>query len=382
MGMVRERYDALVTRGEISEDPGQIAVIARYDMLLEVLHRKKISCKSSLLGWFFSKHRQEQPIIKGLYIHGEVGRGKTMLMDLFFSCLPRTSKRRVHFNDFMNDVHNRINVYRQTLRDGRTGQENPFPDLAVELANEAHILCFDEFTVTDIADAMILSRLFTALFKEGVVLIATSNVAPDDLYLNGLNRQLFLPFIDTLEQHVDQINLDVLVDYRLRKSKGQSVYTAPLGKTADARMDAAWENIKSGLVEKSIELDVRGHVVRVPRTIETAARFDFSDLCSKPLAAFDYMALAARYRTFFIDHVPALDDTRRNETKRFILLIDTLYDHHVRLFMSAEAWPDKLYTGYIKTVETFEFKRTTSRLFEMQSKDYLQTWASGILGLL
>lgn len=378
MGIVREHYDALVEKGEISEDPAQIALVARYDELLEALHEKRLSCKSNSLGWLFGRRKQDRPVIKGLYIHGEVGRGKTMLMDLFFSCLPETGKRRAHFNDFMNDVHDRINAYRQALSRGKTKQDNPFPDLAAALAKEAHILCFDEFTVTDIADAMILSRLFTALFKEGVILVATSNVAPDNLYRGGLNRQLFLPFVDTLKHYVDVVNLDAPTDYRLRKTGGQSVYMTPLGKTADKHMNAAWAQVKGKAVERPAEIDVRGHIVKIPRAVETAARFDFADLCSKPLAAFDYMALVAHYQTFFIDHVPVLDDTRRNETKRFILLIDTLYDHHVRLLMSAEALPDKLYAGRIKTAETFEFERTASRLFEMQSEDYLQAWAFNI----
>ncbi|RCL00776.1 MAG: cell division protein ZapE [Candidatus Tokpelaia sp. JSC188] len=376
MATVRERYDALVERGIISENQAQIAVIARYDALLEKLHRERFLCKSNSFRWILGKRNQERSNIKGLYTYGKVGRGKTMLMDLFFSCLPEVSKRRAHFNDFINDVHYRINAYHQILSNDEAKQEDLFSNLAVKLAKEAHILCFDEFTVTDIADGMILAQLFTALFKQGVILIATSNVALDDLYRDGFNYQIFLPFIDTLKQHVDEMNLIVSTDYRSRKIRRQSVYMTPIGKTADAHMDKIWAKVKNGSMEKVIELAVRGHIIRVPRSIETAARFNFSDLCSKPLGACDYIVLAARYRTFFVDHVPILDDTCYNETKRFILLVDILYDRHVRLFISAEAWPDKLYTGHSKTVETFEFERTASRLFEMQSENYLQTWTS------
>jgi len=377
MGLIREHYDALVKGGGISEDPAQVSVVARYDELLQNFHGERFFCKNGFFGGLFNRHKEKRAFVKGLYVYGEVGRGKTMLMDLFFSCLPDGSKRRVHFNDFMNDVHNRIRAHRQAPDQGKIRQDNPFPAVAAALAHEAHVLCFDEFAVTDIADAMILTRLFTALFKEGVVLIATSNVAPDNLYQNGLNRQLFLPFLDTLKNHVDVINLNALTDYRLKKAEHQPVYMTPPGKKTDGRMDAAWADVTGGAKEKSIEFIVRGHEVKVPRAAGFSARFEFADLCFKSLSAFDYMELAVRYRTFFIDHVPVLDDTLRNETRRFILLIDTLYDHHVRLFISAAARPDTLYKGHMKTTETFEYERTASRLFEMQSEDYLRRWMSG-----
>jgi len=377
MGMIRERYDALVRQGEICEDPAQLAMVARYDALLLALAQNRQRRNGSVFHRLFSRRKAEQHAVKGLYIYGEVGRGKTMLMDLFFSCLPEGDKRRAHFNDFMNDVHDRIKAHRQALERGETKQDNPFPDVAAALAREAHIVCFDEFAVTDIADAMILSRLFTALFQKGVVLVATSNVAPQELYRDGLNRQLFLPFITTLQNHVEVINLDAPTDYRLEKAGRQPVYVTPLNGEADAHMDTQWARATEGAADVSpATLSVRGRVVDIPLATGSAARFDFSDLCSKPLSAYDYIALAARYRTFFVDHVPVLDDTRRHEAKRFILLIDTLYDHHVRLFMSAAARPDKLYTGRMQTAETFEFERTVSRLFEMQSDEYLRDWTS------
>lgn len=377
MGLVHERYQKLVAGGEITQDPVQLDIAARFDALLAAINEKRLAHKRSPLGWLFGKSRQGRKSIRGLYIYGEVGRGKTMLMDLFFSCLPEGDKKRVHFNDFLNDVHNRVNAYRQALSRGRTKEDDPFPSVAADLAREARILCFDEFTVTDIADAMILYRLFAALFKQGVVLVATSNVAPDNLYRDGLNRQLFLPFIDILKHCVTVVNLDAPTDYRLEKAGRQPVYQSPLGAAADKAMNMAWAAITKAAAVKGTDISVRGRKVAIPQAAGDAARFSFADLCSKPLAAFDYMAIVEQYRTIFVDNVPVLDDDRRNETKRFILLIDTLYDHHARLFISAAATPDKLYQGRLKTTETFEFERTASRLFEMQSEEYLQVWAEG-----
>ncbi|WP_182418495.1 cell division protein ZapE [Bartonella sp. HY038] len=377
MDLVSHRYKALIASGEINEDPAQVKLVAEFDKLIDRLREKNLSRKSSPLGWLFGKRKAAQEPIQGLYIYGEVGRGKTMLMDLFFSCLPQGDKRRAHFNDFMNDVHDRINQHRQALNRGETKQNDPIPVVADALAKEAHILCFDEFTVTDIADAMILGRLFTALFDKGVTLIATSNVAPDNLYRNGLNRQLFVPFIAILKKQVEVYNLDAPTDYRLEKNGREPVYVSPLGNEAQKLMDAAWQNVIGDEKAEATEISVRGHLVEIPKATKDCARFEFFDLCSKPLAAFDYMALAAQYRTFFMDNVPILDDTRRNETKRFILFIDTLYDHHARLFISAAATADKLYEGRSNTTETFEFERTASRLFEMQSEEYLREWAEG-----
>lgn len=377
MGLVRERYDALVNSGDITEDPAQIGLIAHYDHLLSALTEKQLTHKSSPLGWLFGKRKENISNLKGLYVYGEVGRGKTMLMDLFFSCLPNGIKRRAHFNDFMADVHNRINAHRQALSRGETKQNDPILPVAAALAKEAQVLCFDEFTVTDIADAMILGRLFTALFSEGVVLVATSNVMPDNLYFNGLNRQLFLPFIKILKNHVDVYNLDAPVDYRLEKIDRRPVYISPLGKNAREKMDAAWLGAVEGEEGVPAEISLRGRVIDVPCAANNCARFDFIDLCMKPFAAVDYLELVKYYRTFFVENVPILNDEQRNETKRFILLIDTLYDHHVRLFISAAAMPEKLYQGKSRTTETFEFERTTSRLFEMQSDEYLEVWAAG-----
>ncbi|MBA8818105.1 cell division protein ZapE [Ochrobactrum sp. P6BS-III] len=367
---VREHYDALVVSGEVEADPAQLDLTSRYDRLIEEICTKRLSRKSSALGWLFGKRKQAQEIVKGLYVHGEVGRGKTMLMDMFFSLLPVERKRRAHFNDFMADVHDRINAHRQALKRGETKQDDPIPPVADALSAQAWVLCFDEFTVTDIADAMILSRLFSALFARGVVLIATSNVAPNNLYRDGLNRQLFLPFVDILKKHVDVINLDSRTDYRLEKLDRQPVYLSPLGGETAKRMDAAWTAQKNGVEEKPDVIRIKGRDVEVPHSVPGAARFSFEELCSRPLGAADYLAIVGRYSTLFIDNVPMLDLSRRNEAKRFILLVDVLYDHHARVFITAEAQPEKLYVAKSGT-EAFEFDRTASRLFEMQSAEYL-----------
>lgn len=376
---VSERYDSLAAAGDIEADPQQQILAKRFDALIEAICSKRLSRKSSALGWLFGKSKKVAEPIKGLYIHGEVGRGKTMLMDMFFELLPVERKRRAHFNDFMADVHDRINAHRQALKRGETKQEDPIPPVAEALAQQAWVLCFDEFTVTDIADAMILSRLFSALFERGVVLIATSNVAPDNLYPNGLNRQLFMPFVSILKTRVDVINLDSRTDYRLEKLDRQPVYLTPLGAESDARMDETWKILTEGRRETPVTIDFRGRQIVLNRTVGDAVRVTFEELCAKPLAAADYLAIMARFRTMFIDHVPALDMSRRNEAKRFILLVDTLYDHRARVVISAAASPDKLYIASSGT-EAFEFDRTASRLFEMQSAEYLEAFETNESG--
>ena len=367
---VTRRYDALVRAGEIEADTHQRRIVARLDRLSEEITRKRMARKTSALGWLFAKNAPREAIV-GVYIHGPVGRGKTMLMDLFFKACQADRKRRAHFNEFMADVHNRIHAHRQAFKAGETKEEDPVPPVARALAGEAWVLCFDEFTVTDIADAMILSRLFTALFSQGVVLVATSNVAPGDLYRDGLNRQLFLPFLAILQKHADVLSLDGPSDYRMEKLSHMPVYMAPLGEKADAAMDADWAIVCEGRVEEPDAVEFKGRSIAVPRACGRAARFSFDDLCAKPLAAADYLALAGRYDTVFIDRVPVIRQSQRNEAKRFILLIDTLYDKGKRLVLSADAEPDGLYEGKTGT-EAFEFARTASRLNEMRSHDWAE----------
>jgi cell division protein ZapE len=368
---VRHEYGRLIERGEISRDTAQEAIVLRLDRLIVELGATNAAAKSSALGWMFAR-KKAQAAPRGLYLHGGVGRGKTMLMDMFFRLAPLKKKRRAHFNEFMADVHDRIGAHRAAVKAGTAKGDDPIPPVAVAIASESRLLCFDEFTVTDIADAMILSRLFTALFANGVTLVATSNVAPDDLYRDGLNRALFLPFVATLKAHVEIVPLDTPTDYRMLKLSHLPVYIQPLGPEADRKMDEAWAAATGGHREAPAELTLMGRKVKVPRASGGAARFSFADLCDEPLGARDYLAIADHYDTIFIDRTPVLDQTRRNPAKRFILLIDTLYDRRKRLVISAEAPPEQLYAGRQGVTEAFEFARTASRLNEMQSSDWVE----------
>ena len=370
-----QRYDDLVAAGTLLEDSRQRAVAQALDRLLGELTQKRMAAKSSALGWLFARKPKAEPV-KGLYIHGSVGRGKTMLMDMFFELAPNRRKRRVHFNRFMADVHDRVQKHREALKAGQTKEADPVPPVARAIAQEAQLLCFDEFAVTDIADAMILSRLFSALFAEGVVLVATSNVAPDDLYRDGLNRGLFTPFIGILKAHARVIDLDSPTDYRRRRLDHVPVYATPLGPEADARMDAAWAALSEGKEAEPSEVEVKGRKVAVPLAAGRAARFGFDDLCGKPLAARDYLALAERFDSFVVDRIPVLAEAQRNEAKRLILFVDTLYDRRKRLFASAAAAPEGLYAGRTGT-EAFEFARAASRLTEMQSREWIEGTEEG-----
>jgi cell division protein ZapE len=368
--LVRARYDALAAEGKLDPDPAQEALASRFDALNEEIGSLRLAAKSSSLGWLFAQRAPKPGAVKGLYIHGSVGRGKTMLMDFFFAACPAKRKRRAHFHDFMADVHDRIGAHRKALKAGHVKGDDPIPPVARALADEARVLCFDEFSVTDIADAMILSRLFNALFSHGVILVATSNVAPDDLYKDGLNRSLFLPFVDVLKAHAQVMSLDADRDYRLDKLSRTKLYVAPLGAAADRALDDVWTRLTGGLTPHREMIEVKGREITVPAVAMGAARFGFADLCEKPLGARDYLAIARNYHTIFIERVPVLHDNRRNEAKRFINLIDTFYDNRIRLVVSAEAEPHELYKAKTGT-EVFEFDRTVSRLIEMRSEEWV-----------
>jgi len=367
---VSAHYAALVAAGEIERDAAQAALVARLDRLNERLAAHRLARKSSSLGWLFGRGDTERDPIKGLYIHGEVGRGKTMLMDLFFEACPVQRKRRAHFHEFMADVHERVHAYRQKLKSGEIANGDPIARTAADIADESWVLCFDEFHVTDIADAMILGRLFTALFERGVVVIATSNVAPDELYRDGLNRALFLPFIALLQQRMDVVRLAARTDFRLEKFTSVTVWHVPADAAADRALDAAWRRLSLGQEGGPVDLRVKGHIVHIPRAAMGVARFSFAELCERPLGAIDYLRLAHEYHALVLDHVPVMTYEQRNEAKRFIALIDTLYDNAVKLVASAAAEPGELYhadEGY----EVQEFLRTASRLIEMGSQEYL-----------
>ena len=367
---VSEKLNAMVAAGDLQPDPLQAIMALRFDRLLEAIQAQRPARKSSALGWLFASRKPEKSVVpRGLYIHGGVGRGKTMLMDLFFSLVPIKRKRRAHFHEFMADVHDRIHKHRQKLKNGETKQADPVPPVAESLIEEARLLCFDEFSVTDIADAMILSRLFGELFSRGCILVATSNVEPDNLYRDGLNRGLFLPFVDLLKTHVDIVALDSETDYRLEKDAGLPVFRHPLGGEADEAMERAWRRETAGRDVQPATIAFRGRKIAVPAAAGSAARFSFADLCEKPHGAADYLAILKHYDTIFLDHIPHLGPDRRNETKRFINLVDTIYDHGARLFASAAAAPEGLLVAK-KGTEGFEFDRTVSRLIEIRSVEY------------
>lgn len=365
------RYQALVDSGEISFDAAQAAVARRLSALNDRLADYRLARrKSSALAWLFSRGQKQEPV-RGLYIWGDVGRGKTMLMDLFMEASPVRHKRRAHFHEFMADVHERIHAWRQKLKAGEVKGDDPIAPVAAALAEEAWLLCFDEFSVTDIADAMILGRLFGKLFEEGVVVVATSNVVPDQLYRDGLNRALFLPFIKLLQERMDVLKLDSRTDFRLEKLSGQPVWLTPEGAESDRAMDAFWSRLTGGVEGEATTLQVKGRQVPVPRQAHGIARFTFSDLCEKPLGASDYLAIAHAFHTVMLDRIPVMKGLdKRNEAKRFITLIDALYDNQVKLVASAGAEPNRLYLSESGT-EEFEFHRTASRLIEMRSDEYL-----------
>jgi cell division protein ZapE len=366
-GVVAERYTALVEAGELAFDPAQSALVSRLDALSTELVNRRLADKQSHLGWLFARRQKASPI-KGLYIWGEVGRGKTMLVDVFYAATGLNRKRRIHFNDFMADVQGRLNDWRGKLKAGEVKGDDPIPPVAASIAAETRLLCLDEFHVDDIADAMILGRLFTQLFERGLVLVTTSNVSPDGLYADGLNRALFLPFISLLKQCTDVVCLDAVSDYRLGRLRASDLYFSPADEAARHAMDTTWRRLTGSPHGKPTTIAVMGRQVDVPESFDGVARFAFADLCEAPLGANDYLKIAHTFHTVFVDGVPRLKPDQRNAARRFVLLIDTLYDQNVKLVVSADAEPDALYP---LGDSASEFKRTASRLYEMRSADYL-----------
>jgi cell division protein ZapE len=366
---VLDRYLALTRDGALERDAAQEAVVADFDRLLGELTEYQISRKSSALGWLFGRRRPPQAP-QGLYIWGSVGRGKTMLMDLFYEVAPIAARRRVHFHAFMTDVHARVHAWRQEKKAGTAKGDDPIAPVADALAAQAWLLCFDEFAVTDIADAMILGRLFTALFARGVVVVATSNVEPARLYEGGLNRALFVPFIATLEERMKVLRLDSRTDFRLEKLAGAPVYHVPPGPEATQALRRAFKALTGHERGRPKALDIGGRALALPEVANNVAMVRFHDLCEQPLGPADFVAIAQEFHTVVIDDIPVMGFEKRNEARRFIWLIDALYDMHVKVIASAEAEPPGLYTA-TDGREVFEFERTASRLIEMRSTDYL-----------
>jgi cell division protein ZapE len=358
-GPVSAAYADLARRGALTPDPAQREAAALLDGVLSALISQR---PKGLLGRLFDK---PEPV-QGLYLYGEVGRGKTMLMDLFFAAVPLPQKRRVHFHEFMDEIHSGMAAFRQSAK-GRDA--DPVEAVVRRIVRSGlKVLCLDEFHVHDITNAMLLNRLFEKLFAHGVTLVATSNVAPDDLYKDGLNRQLFLPFIALLKQHATITALPAAQDYRRMKFAGQHVYAFGTGPEVRAEMDRLWLRVTGGEPGVPGVVENIGRKIRVPLTAMGAARFDFTDLCDLPLGSRDFVRIAHAFDSIVIDNVPQMDRTRSNAAKRFILLIDNLYDRGVKLGASF-AVPLEQLGQDDKTA--FEFQRTVSRLLEMQSEEYL-----------
>lgn len=358
---VRAAYENLIARNALISDPAQRDAVAELDRVLaDLLAQKPRSGLRSL----FEKLKP----VRGLYLFGEVGRGKTMLMDLFFAAVPFTEKRRVHFHEFMDEVHTAIAAFRRSAR-GKADDADPVEAVVKPILRSGlRMLCLDEFHVHDIANAMLLDRLFGKLFAGGVTLVATSNVPPDGLYKDGLNRQLFLPFIAQLKEKTVVAALPSAQDYRRLKFAGQQVYA--FGPPAEVRpaMDRLWLRLTGGEQGSPGIVESIGRQIPVPLTAMGAARFAFADLCEKPLGTRDFVRIAHQFDSILIDDVPQMDRTKSDAAKRFILLIDSLYDRGVKLAASF-AVPLEELGADDKTA--FEFQRTLSRLTEMQSEEYL-----------
>ena len=350
-------YRELIRSGAIQRDPAQELTAETLQLLAHRLHGYAPPQGKGIRRWLGLNKRSEPP--PGLYLHGGVGRGKSFLMDLFFEHVDVPAKRRVHFHAFMQEVHERIHRYRKDENPG-SHTRDALPPVARRLAGEAWLLCFDELQVTDIADAMILGRLFARLFESGVVVVATSNRAPEELYKDGLNRELFLPFIDLMKQKLDVLHLDSPTDYRTVFLAGEPVFLTPVTAETTARLDRDFRHLVGEETPVPTVLDVGGRPLVVPLAARGVARASFDALCRQALGPGDYLALARAFHTLVLEGVPRLGAEDRNAAKRFVTLVDVLYEHKVKLLCTAEAAPVAL-----------GVERTVSRLAEMQSADYI-----------
>jgi len=367
---VMPEYRARIAAGTIISDPAQARAAEQLQDLWAKLRGYDPHPKAPPNGWLgkFLRRKQvddAQDHPNGLYLVGEVGRGKSMLMDLFFEAADVPRKKRIHFHEFMQDTHRRFHA----LKRDNPGIDDPIPALADEIAEEAALLCFDEFQVHDIVDAMILGRLFEALFQRLVVVVATSNTLPDDLFKGKPGRDAFLPFIALLNKNLDVLVLESARDYRRERLQGLRAWYVPADRRADTAMDHVFTELAAGSTPVPASITISGRKLTVPLSVPGAARFDFHALCGVPLGPGDYLALATHYETILIDGIPRLSPDNFDEARRFVTLIDSLYEHRVKLYASAAAMPDDLYrSGEGAKI----FERTASRLEEMQSETYLQ----------
>ena len=360
------RYRAMQRAGALAHDFAQELAAEKLQSLHHALKHYRLN-QAERGGWrerLGLTRRREMEAPQGLFIFGPVGRGKSMLMDLFFATAPIEEKRRVHFHAFMIEVQETLHRWRQK----KAKQDDVIGALADKIAGEATLLCFDEFHVTNIADAMILGRLFEALFERGVVVVATSNWEPDELYKDGLQRDRFLPFIALIKEKLDVLELDAARDYRLQRIKDLRAYHHPLGDLAARNMRETFHRLTGGAEPRPDSLIVQERRLTVARQAEGVAWFDFEELCARPLGAADYLAIATHFNTVLIDGVPRLSPDLRDQARRFVNLIDALYEHRTTTIIAAEVAPERLYPA---GDGSFEFERTVSRLSEMQSVDYL-----------
>ena len=362
-----ELYGRRLVAGDITEDEMQAKVVDTLQELHLALKELKLRPKSPLFQRFgFFKKKEFIGTPRGLYIHGPPGRGKSMLMDLFFETAPISPRQRVHVHAFMQEVHQRLHQLRTGKN--RKSHDDPLMQLSKEIARESRLLCFDEFQVEAIADAMIIRRLFENLLDLGVTVVATSNTAPVNLYAGGLQRERFLPFIDLIFNRLEILTLEGKTDYRRNRLRTVGIWHMPTGKKANEELNSAFKRLTDGCMAEPKTLTVQGRSLFVPRQARGVATFSFSDLCEQPLGAADYNVIACLYQTIIISNIPALTGKDRNVVKRFSILIETLYEQRTKIVCSADTSPDELYTEG----EGAElFKRVVSRLDEMQAEDYL-----------
>jgi cell division protein ZapE len=364
-------YRAKVAAGELAPDPSQALAAERLQDLCVQLHGYQAPSRYGNGNGFLSRFLRWRPTEEapegapnGLYLVGEVGRGKSMLMDLFFATAPVARKRRTHFHRFMQDVHSRIHAFKQAHPE----IDDPIAPLADSIAAEVTLLCFDEFQVNDIADAMILGRLFQALFERGVIVVATSNTRPDELFKGQPGRDAFLPFIALLKRHLDVLAIEHGRDFRRARLRGIRTWHVPADARARRALDRAFAELTGGVEPRPRTLVVMGHRVTVPAAADGVARFSFRELCGSALGAGDYLALATHFHTLILDNIPRLAPDNCDAARRFITMIDAMYEHRMKLVASADAPPDKLYE-HGENAEMF--LRTASRLDEMQSQEWL-----------